>query len=132
VPEICHRVGIAAPRHRVYEEFATKGGVVEFRTPVEGDPELGGKLNFFFGGGIAEQTEQTMRNIEVLLRAAGASLNDVVSCLVHLADLAGFTKFNVVYAGQFPSETKPVRTTGRADLVADMRVEVTAVAYRAR
>jgi hypothetical protein len=128
VPEICHRVGIAAPRHRVYEEFATKGGVVEFRTPVEGDPELGGTLNFFFGGGIAEQT---LRNIEVLLRAAGASLNDVVSCLVHLADLADFTKFNMVYAGQFPSETKPVRTTGRADLVAGMHVEVTAVAYRA-
>jgi enamine deaminase RidA (YjgF/YER057c/UK114 family) len=30
------------------------------------------------------------------------------------------------------SLTKPVRTTVRADLVADMRVEVTVVAYRAR
>ena len=132
MPEICHRVGIAAPRHRVYEDFATKGGLVEFWTPVEGEPELGGKLNLFFGGGIAEQTEQTFRNIEVLLRAAGASLDDVAPCLVHLADLADFTKFNVVYAGQFSSGTKPVRTTVRADLVADMRVEVTAIAYRAR
>jgi hypothetical protein len=35
VPEICHRVGIAAPRHRRYEEFATKAGLVEFWTPVE-------------------------------------------------------------------------------------------------
>jgi hypothetical protein len=32
---------------------------------------LGGKLNFFFSDGIAEQTEKTFRNIEVLLRAAG-------------------------------------------------------------
>jgi enamine deaminase RidA (YjgF/YER057c/UK114 family) len=38
----------------------------------------------------------------------------------------------VVYAGQFASGTKPVRTTVRADLVADVRVEVTAIARRAR
>ena len=62
----------------------------------------------------------------------GASLDDVVSCLVHLAALADFTKFNVVYAGQLPSETKPVRTTLRADLVADLRVEAASIACRAR
>jgi 2-iminobutanoate/2-iminopropanoate deaminase len=84
------------------------------------------------GVGIAEQTEQTFRNIEALLKAAGGSLDDVVSCLVHLADLADFGAFNVVYAGQFPGEIKPVRTTVRADLVADMRIEVTVIAFRAR
>jgi enamine deaminase RidA (YjgF/YER057c/UK114 family) len=76
---------------------------------------LGGKLNPFFLG-IPEQTEQTFRRIEVLLRAAGISLYDVISRLV--------------YPRQFLTETKPVRTTVRADLVADMRVEVTAIAYR--
>ena len=30
MPEICHRVGVAAPRHRVYEEFATKDDLVDF------------------------------------------------------------------------------------------------------
>jgi enamine deaminase RidA (YjgF/YER057c/UK114 family) len=54
------------------------------------------------------------------------------STKVSLVDLADFTKFNVVYAGQFASGTKPVRTTVRADLVADVRVEVTAIARRAR
>jgi hypothetical protein len=33
--EICHRVRVAAPRHRVYEELATKGGLVEFLTRVD-------------------------------------------------------------------------------------------------
>ena len=83
-------------------------------------------------GGIAEQTEQTFRNVDALLRAAGASLSDVVSCLVHLAELSDFGAFNEVYASQFPSEVKPVRTTVRADLVSDMRVEVTVIACRAR
>jgi len=76
---------------------------------------------------IAEQTAQTFRNIEVLLEAAGASLDNVVSCLVHLSDLSDYAAFNAIYGSQFPG-TKPVRTTVRADLVAGMLVEITAVA----
>ncbi len=79
------------------------------------------------GGGIAEQTEQTFANIEVILDAAGASLDDVVSCLVHLVDLDDFPAFNAVYAQKFGG-VKPVRTTVRADLVAGMLVEITVVA----
>ncbi len=99
MPEICHRVGIAAPRRRVYEELATKGGLVEFCTPVEGDPERA-EIELFFGGGMAEQTEQTFRD-RILLRASGASLDVLASCLVRLAHLADCTQFHVVYAGQF-------------------------------
>ena len=76
---------------------------------------------------IAEQTAQTFRNIEGLLDAAGASLDNVVSCLVHLADLSDYAAFNSIYEQQFPG-TKPVRTTVRADLVAGMLVEITVVA----
>jgi hypothetical protein len=52
----------------------------------------------------------------VLVRAAGTSLHDVISRLV--------------YARQSSSEATPVRTTVRADLVTDRRVEVTGVVYR--
>ena len=76
---------------------------------------------------IAEQTAQTFRNIEVLLEAAGASLDNVVSCLVHLTDLSQFPAFNAIYEKKFTG-IKPVRTTVRADLVAGMLVEITVVA----
>jgi 2-iminobutanoate/2-iminopropanoate deaminase len=79
---------------------------------------------------ITGQTEQTFRNIEALLRSAGARLADVVSCLVHLTDLSQFAAFNAVYEKQFPG-VKPVRTTVRADLVAGMLVEITVIARRA-
>jgi 2-iminobutanoate/2-iminopropanoate deaminase len=79
---------------------------------------------------VEAQTEQTFRNIETLLAEAGASLDDVVSCLVHLVDLDDFPAFNAIYAKQF-SGVLPVRTTVRADLVAGMRVEITVVAVRA-
>lgn len=82
--------------------------------------------------GISGQTDQVFRNIEALLHSAGATLDDVVSCLVHLADLAEFADFNASYARHFPGPAKPVRTTVRADLVAGMRVEVTVIANKAR
>jgi 2-iminobutanoate/2-iminopropanoate deaminase len=90
------------------------------------DPETGELA----GDDVAAQTEQAFRNIEALLEAGGATLDDVVSCLVHLTDLSNFAAFNAVYERQFPG-VKPVRTTVRADLVAGMLVEVTAVARSA-
>jgi 2-iminobutanoate/2-iminopropanoate deaminase len=79
---------------------------------------------------FAGLTAQVFRNVEVLLRAAGASLDDIVSCLVHLSDLAQFAEFSASYAKQFPGPVKPVRTTVGSDLAAGMRVEVTVIARR--
>ena len=78
---------------------------------------------------IAGQTVQVFRNIEALLHSAGAH-DDVVSCLVHLSDLAQFEEFNAAYEKHFPGPAKPVRTTVRADLVGGMRVEVTVIASK--
>ena len=64
---------------------------------------------------------------QTVLEAAGAALDDVVSCLVHLVDLADLPAFNAVYERKFTG-VKPVRTTVRADLVAGLLVEITVVA----
>ncbi len=79
---------------------------------------------------IEGQTEQTVDNIAALLAQAGCGLRDVVSCAVHLSDLALFPRFNAVYARRF-GEPRPVRTTVGASLVLGMLVELTVVA-RAR
>ncbi len=81
---------------------------------------------------IAGQTAQVFRNVEAILRSAGAGLDDIVSCLVHLSDLALFDEFNASYEEHFPGAAKPVRTTVRADLVAGMLVEVTVIAGKPR
>jgi 2-iminobutanoate/2-iminopropanoate deaminase len=79
------------------------------------------------GPAIAEQTEQTLQNIAVLLEQHGCTLADVVSCLVHLSDLDDFGRFNEIYATHF-AEPRPVRTTVGAQLVAGMVVEITVIA----
>ena len=83
------------------------------------------------GDSIAEQTEQTLRNIAALLEQHDCTLASVVSCLVHLADLSDFRRFNEIYATHF-SEPRPVRTTVGAQLVAGMLVEITVVAHKSR
>lgn len=63
------------------------------------------------GDTIEEQTRQVMRNIGVVLEAAGLGVEDVVKATVHLADVArDFAVFNSAY-GEFFTDGFPVRTT---------------------
>jgi 2-iminobutanoate/2-iminopropanoate deaminase len=78
-------------------------------------------------GGVAAETAQIFRKVGALLESVGASLDDVVSCVVHLADLSDYAAFDEEYAKHFPRE-KPVRTTVRADLLFGMHVEITVIA----
>jgi len=45
----------------------------------------------FVAGGIAEQTEQVLRNLTAVFEAAGLSLNQVVKTTVFLVDMDDFT-----------------------------------------
>ena len=62
------------------------------------------------GETIEEQTRQVLENIKAILEAAGAGMDDVLKCTVHLADMGDFARFNQVYKEYF-SEPYPVRTT---------------------
>src|SRR5436305_1797993 len=52
-------------------------------------------------GGIGPETEQTLRNIERILAAAGATWDDVLKVSVYLADMDEFGEMNRAYAGFF-------------------------------
>jgi 2-iminobutanoate/2-iminopropanoate deaminase len=81
------------------------------------------------GRTIEEQARDALGRVDALLAAAGAAPADVVSCLVHLADLADFQRFNAVYEQHF-AEPRPVRTTVGAALLDGALVEITAIAHR--
>ncbi|HEX7056193.1 MAG TPA: RidA family protein [Bacilli bacterium] len=61
-------------------------------------------------GGIKEQTHQVFRNLQAVLAAADASLNDVVKATVFLQDMAQFGEVNEIYASYFGAH-KPARST---------------------
>ncbi len=80
-------------------------------------------------GGVAEQTEQVLRNVAACLAAAGCGMDDVVKTTVFLADLGDFVGFNEVYERHF-ARPYPARTTVQAGLAPGLLVEIEAVAHR--
>jgi 2-iminobutanoate/2-iminopropanoate deaminase len=91
---------------------------------IPSDPATGALV----GGGIADETERVLKNVEALLNAAGLTLQDVVRTTVFLADMADFTAMNDVY-GRFFTEPFPARSTVQvAGLPRNARIEIDAIA----
>lgn len=61
-------------------------------------------------GGIAEQTEQSLKNLSAVLEAADSGLDQVIKTICFLTDMADFAAFNAAY-GKYFSEHKPARST---------------------
>jgi 2-iminobutanoate/2-iminopropanoate deaminase len=79
-------------------------------------------------GGIVEQTEQVMTNLQEVLRAAGAGWGDVVKTTVFLQDLAHFPTVNEVY-GKWLGDARPARSTVQVSaLPRGAMVEIDAIA----
>jgi 2-iminobutanoate/2-iminopropanoate deaminase len=96
---------------------------------VTGTGPVDPATNQMSGETIEEQTELTIRNMESILAADGATLADVVKVTAHLSDITLFSRYNTTYAGIF-SKPYPVRTTvesGFAD--PKMLIELDCVAY---
>ena len=79
-------------------------------------------------GGTGPETTQTLRNIETILRAAGAELGDLVKVSVYLADMSTFADMNKAY-GEFFGDEPPARiTVGGAVLALGAAVEIECIA----
>ena len=79
---------------------------------------------------VEGQTEQCLRNVESILKAAGSSLQHVLRCGVFLIDMGEFQRMNVVYARMF-GDHRPARTTVQAAALPQpgLRVEIDCIAY---
>jgi len=92
------------------------------------DPQIGKIVQ----GGIKEQTEQVLRNIEEILKAAGYTFSDVVKSTVFLKDLNDFAQMNEIYA-RFYSKNPPARAAFQvAKLPLDVLVEIETIAIKSK
>ncbi|MFD1934607.1 MULTISPECIES: RidA family protein [Nonomuraea] len=80
---------------------------------------------------IRLQTRAVIENIGDILRAAGASLADLVQITTYLVNMNDFKGYNEVYA-EFFDETGPTRTTVAVHQLPHphLLIEMQAVAYR--
>lgn len=97
--EISPPVGPFSPAVRAGESLYLSGQVAQ-------DPVSGRLIQ----GDAAQQTEQILRNVEAVLRAAGKTLSDVVRVGVFLTDMRDFQAMNAVY-GRIFQAPYPARTT---------------------
>ncbi len=81
-------------------------------------------------GGITEQTERVLQNIQALLAAAGLSFNDVVKSTVFLSDMNNFAAMNAVYAKYYTANPPARSTVQVARLPKDALVEIETIAIR--
>lgn len=106
-----------------YSPAVRAGPFVFVSGQVPRDPETGALV----GDDIESQTAQVVANVKRALEAAGASLSDVVSVIVYLADVDDWGRFNTAYKALMPTPY-PTRTALGASL-RGILVEISAVAY---
>ena len=107
-----------------YSQAIKAGGMVFCSGQIPIDPATGN----FVSDIVREQTEQVLKNLSEVLKAAGTSLDNVVKTTVFLADMNDFAEMNEVYATFF-SDNKPARATVQAArLPRDARVEIDCIA----
>ena len=103
------------------------GLVVDGYVYVSGQACIDFKTSQFILGSIEDETRRTLENIKSILSVAGATMNDVIKCTVHLKDINDFNAFNQVYA-EFFDGIKPTRTTVQSVLGENIKVEIDCIA----
>ena len=107
-----------------YSQAIRAGDLVFASGQIPIDPVTGE----FVSGGIAEQTEQVLRNLTAVFEAAGVTMKQVVKTTVFLVDMDDFAAMNEVYGRFFGSEPPARATVQAARLPRDARVEIEAIA----
>jgi 2-iminobutanoate/2-iminopropanoate deaminase len=123
--EVFHTHKAPAPV-AAYSQACAIGPILSVAGQVGIDPTTGEIAK----GGVGPQTEQTLRNLDAVLDAAGASREAVIRMDCYLTTTDHLATFNEVYASWFAAPAPPARTTVIVGLAPGLLVEVTALAVR--
>ncbi|MEV0649507.1 RidA family protein [Phytomonospora sp. NPDC050363] len=118
-----------APAH-TFSQGVRKGPLLQVSGQGPVDPATG---EYLHAGDVKAQTVRTLQNVEAILKAGGASLDDVIMLRVYLTTRDDFAAMNEAY-GEFVAErvgsgVLPCRTTVMTGLPREeMLVEIDALA----
>lgn len=107
-----------------YSQAIIHNGIVYVSGQLPIDPQTGEKRL----GSIEEQTEQVLRNVFGILRAAGSDVNRVIKTTVYVSDIGLWDRVNAVYSRLF-GEHRPARAVvPTRNLHFGAQIEVEAIA----
>ena len=109
-----------------YSQAIVAGGMVYCAGQIPLDPASGQIVS----GGVAAQTEQVLKNLRAVLKAAGSDLDRAVKTTVFLKSMDSFVAMNEVYGRpEYFGADAPARSTVEvARLPRDVLVEIEVVA----
>lgn len=81
-------------------------------------------------GGIKEQTQQVLQNIEAILIEAGYSFRDVVKSTCLLSDMGNFKAMNEVYGLYYPGNAPARAAFAVKELPLGVMVEIETIAAK--
>ncbi|HXH27034.1 MAG TPA: Rid family detoxifying hydrolase [Candidatus Acidoferrum sp.] len=87
--------------------------------------------NTLVGETVAEKLAQIMKNIETILKAADASLNDVVKVTIYVTDMAMMPEINKAYPAYFAEPFPAREAVCVAGLPLNASVELSVIAVKA-
>jgi 2-iminobutanoate/2-iminopropanoate deaminase len=109
-----------------YSQAIEKNGMLFISGQIAIDPATGKLVE----GGIAEQTEQVIRNIKAILEKAGYTIADVVKSTCILNKMSDFAQMNEVYTKYYQND-KPARAAlGGVDLPLGSLIEIETIAVK--
>jgi len=109
-----------------YSQAVEANGFLFISGQIPIDPATGTIVD----GGIAEQTEQVLKNIGSILEAAGLMYENVVKCTCLLDDMGSFKAMNLVYAKFFTKEQPARAAYGVVSLPLGVMIEIEAIAAK--
>lgn len=117
-----------APVGPYNQAIAATGQFIFVAGQIPLDPKTGAIVG---GEDVAQQTEQSIANLQAILVAAGVTLQNVVKTTVFLADMNDFAAMNAVYAKYFEEASAPARACVEVSrLPKDVRVEIECIAVK--
>ncbi|NET38114.1 MAG: RidA family protein [Cyanothece sp. SIO1E1] len=124
--EIIHTDQAPAPVGPYNQAIAASGQIIFVAGQIALVPDTGEIVG---AGDVAKQTEQVMANLQAILEAGGATLQNAVKTSVFLKDMNDFAAMNAVYAQYFDAATAPARACVEvARLPKDVLVEIDCIA----
>ncbi|MEJ2594119.1 MAG: RidA family protein [bacterium] len=109
-----------------YSQATEFNGMLFISGQVPMDPSTGKVVT----GGIAEQTEQVMKNIGAILRQAGYYYENVVKSTCLLSDMANFAEMNKVYAKYYPKDPPARAAFAVRELPLGVLIEIETIAVK--
>ena len=106
-----------------YSQAIRAGDLLFVSGQVPIDPATGELID----GDVAAQTQRVLQSLDAIVRAAGATFDDVVRTTVYLADMNDFVAMNRVYATWFANPAPARAAVQVARLPKDAQIEIDAI-----